>query len=138
MNKLLTAAALAVGLTAPAFAQMGERVDPYGDVTVAKADAVKAATTRFDALDANKDGSVSAEEMTAGSNGRGGRGMRRADANGDGAISKDEFAASQVNRFNRMDLDKDGQLTKAERDEFRAQMMARMQAGGFGGGGSGD
>jgi len=135
MKTILVAAALAATASGPAFAQMGERGDQYGDATVTKADAVKAGMTRFEALDANKDGTISADEMTAGSRGRGGRGLRRADANGDGAVSKDEFAASQGSRFAMMDANKDGQLTKAEREEFRAQMMARMQArGGFGGG----
>jgi hypothetical protein len=128
MKKVVLAALLAVSVSAPAFAQMGPREDPYGDATVAKADVVKAGMARFDQLDANHDGTISADELASASQGRGGRGLARADANGDGAITRDEFAASQGQRFDMMDGNKDGQLTKAERDDFRAQMMARMQA----------
>ena len=45
-------------------------------------------------------------------------------------MSKADFVAGQVQRFQRQDADKDGNLTKSERDAFRAQMMQRFQQGG--------
>lgn len=137
MNKMtLLAATAALAVSGAAFAQNGPRPDPYGDATVTKADADKAAAARFDLLDSNHDGNLSADEIAAAP---GGRGLARADANRDGAVSKAEFAAGQGRRFDMMDGNHDGQLTKAERDAFRQQMMERMRGmGGPGGaGGSG-
>jgi hypothetical protein len=134
---VLLAMAAAIGVSGPVLAQGGPMPDPYGDTTVAKADAEKAAGERFDQLDTNHDGSLSADEVEAASNGPGGRGLHRADANGDGKIGKDEYLNAQKMRYDMMDADHDGQLTKAERDAFRAQMRARMGGGGMGGGGMG-
>ena len=125
MNKfLIVAAALAVTLPTAAFAQAGP-ADPYGDATVAKADAAIVDAARFDQLDTNHDGNIAGDEVAAA-----GRGVGRADTNGDGSISKAEFLAAQAGRFDMMDGSHDGQLTKAERDAFRAEMMERMRSNG--------
>lgn len=132
MNKLtLLAAAAAITVSGAALAQNAPRADPYGDATISKADADKAGAARFDQLDTNHDGNLSADEISAAP---GGRGLVRADANGDGAVSKAEYAAMQGQRFDMMDGNHDGQLTKAERDAFRQQMMERMRANGGAGG----
>lgn len=57
--------------------------------------------------------------------GRGGRGgmMAMADTNKDGAISKAELTAGLEARFAKMDVDKDGKLTQADRDAMRAQRL---------------
>lgn len=135
MNKLaIFAVAAAITASGTALAQNGPRPDPYGDATIAKADADKAGAARFDQLDTNHDGSLSTDEISAAP---GGRSLIRADVNGDGAVSKAEYTASQGQRFDMMDGNHDGQLTKAERDAFRQQMMERMRAnrgpGGAGG-----
>ena len=64
------------------------------------------------------------------------------DANGDGKVMRDEFVAGTMHRFDLMDADHDGQLTKAERqaalEAMRARMEERMRAmmgGGMGGNG---
>ena len=144
MKKLITIVGLATaGLGAPAFAQGGPPADPHGDATVTRADELVAIGARFDALDTNKDGSLSADELAAGApaggpggpGGRGGRGPGgRADADGDGKVSKDEYVTSQLRRFDAQDADKDGKLTKAERDAARER---RGQGGPGGGGGWG-
>lgn len=125
MNKLsIAAAVIAVGLCTPALAQGGPRPDPYGDATVTQADVEKNAADQFAQLDANHDGSLSAEERPA---------RRGPPGAASGPMSKDDYVAQQVSRFQRMDADHDGKLTKAERDAFRQQMMQRFQNGGGGG-----
>lgn len=142
MKTLITILGLATaGFSLPAMAQGGPPADPYGDATVTRADELTAIGARFDALDANKDGSLSADELAVGApaGGRGGPGGgrgpgSRADADGDGKVSKDEYVTSQLRRFDSQDADKDGKLTKAERDSARER---RGQGGPGGGGGWG-
>ena len=131
----IVAALAAAGLCGAAHAQ-SPRPDPWGDATVSRADEQKQAEERFDALDTDHDGSLSAKEQAAAQNqrGPGGGGLRRADTDGDGKIGKQEYVDAQLRRFDMRDADKDGQLTKAERDAARAQ---RMRQGGFGGGSGG-
>lgn len=125
MNKISALLMVAaVSFSGTAYAQPASPPDPFGDATVTKADAEKTAVARFDALDTNKDGNLSADEIAAAP---GGRGLARADMNGDGSVTKAEFAAWQGRRFDMMDGNHDGQLTKAERDDFRQKMMARMR-----------
>jgi len=54
--------------------------------------------------------------------------MKMADTNGDGAISKSEFMAAAMKRFDTMDANHDGQVTKAERQAAREAMKARWEA----------
>lgn len=151
------AAAGALALAAPALAQDAQPVDPLGDATIARSAAEADAGKRFDALDTDHDGSLSAAEMAAGRpqpgpggaaagnprprrDGGGQRMMgRMADANGDGKITREEFTATALRRFDRMDANHDGQLTSAERktamEAMRARMMERMAAGAMGGDG---
>lgn len=145
------AAAAAILMSAPALAQdgpppggpggpggpRGPMPDQYGDATVAKADAAKTAGEQFAKFDTNHDGKLSGDEQDAAMESPGGRGLRRADGNADGRITREEYLTSQAGRFDQMDGDKDGQLTKAERDAFRAQMRGRMGGGGPGGWGRG-
>ena len=132
MKRTMIAVALAtVAAGGSAHAQPGP--DPRGDATISRADEQKRAEERFAAADTDHDGFISAKEQSAargqGQRGPGG-GMRGADSDGDGKISKDEFVSTRLQRFDAQDTDKDGQLTKAERDAAWAQ---RMQSGfGFG------
>ncbi|MBA4754237.1 MAG: calcium-binding protein [Sphingobium sp.] len=59
--------------------------------------------------------------------GRGGM-MAMADTNKDGAISKAEMSAALEGRFAKMDVDKDGKLTQADRDAMRAQRLDKRFA----------
>jgi hypothetical protein len=120
-----TLAALAAAISVPALAQGGPPPDPYGDATVTQADAEKAAGDRFAQMDANHDGSLAVDEQPGGG--------RRPGGAEPGPMTRDAYVASQVQRFQRMDGDKDGKLTKAERDAFREQMRQRFQQGGGGG-----
>ena len=114
-----------------------------GNITQAERTAMRDArvTERFQRLDTDKNGSITLDEFKArqgrggkaegrgGPRGkhhgmRGGRGMggMNVDANKDGMISKAEFQAGPLARFDRMDTDKNGIVTAAERQAARAAM----------------
>ncbi len=52
----------------------------------------------------------------------GGRGMMRADADGDGTITRAEFVAQATQRFDRMDVNRDGKLDKTELQQMGQRM----------------
>ena len=117
MKKRITIFGLAaIGLSFPALAQGGPPADPYGDATVTRAD------------------ELAGGAPAGGPGGRGGRGPGgRADADGDGKVSKDEYTSAQLRRFDMQDANKDGSLTKEERDAARAQRQRGPGGGGWGG-----
>jgi hypothetical protein len=123
MNKLATiAVALSASLATPALAQGGPPPDPFGDATVSKADFEKVGIARFNQLDANHDGSISINELPAG---------RRIPK--EMPIKRADYIAVLDRNFDARDADHDGMLTKKERNDFRAQMLARRQQGGANG-----
>lgn len=111
---------------------------------------------RFDKMDANDDGAVSKEEFgnrgeradgdrmsgdrgprdgqrwggkRGGKGGRGGMDMMaKADTNGDKAVSAAEFQTASLARFDQMDGNKDGTVTKAEMEAARAAKKAERKA----------
>ncbi len=108
-------------------------------------------TRMFERLDTNKDGQISKAEFSAerapakrmakgepGKDGmhhgrrghfRHGRGMmgKMADADKNGAVTQAEFATAALQRFDRLDANKDGQVTKEERAAARERMKAEWQ-----------
>lgn len=52
--------------------------------------------------------------------------LARADANGDGVVTKAELLADVDKRFARLDTDKDGKITAAEREAMGGGMRGRM------------
>lgn len=105
---------------------------------------------RFERLDTDDNGTLSRSEFVArpavgqgrqGAEGRRGQGMRRfamrggngqrmirrADADRNGFVTQAEFTAQAVQRFGRMDVDRDGRVTGRERQSARAQMRERRQ-----------
>jgi len=140
MKRSMILAALALGCASAAFAQgepgpggprgPGGPGDPWGDATVARADAEAKAVERFAAFDTDKDGVVGEKEEEAAAEMPGGRALGRADYDADGKVTRQEFVDAQLKRFDSQDADKDGQLTKAERDAGRDRMRGQGGRGG--------
>ncbi len=111
-------------LATAAFAQGGGmgmmRADTNGDGMISKAEATAQANARFDRMDANKDGTLAADEVK----GPGSRMMAR--AGGDGAVTRAEFLAQADKRFARIDTNKDGQLSTDERKAWAEKARAMM------------
>jgi hypothetical protein len=74
---------------------------------------------------------MAARDFGRGFAGRGGL-FRMADADKDGAVSKAEFVNTALQRFDRLDANHDGTVTrdeaKAARDNMRQQWQARREA----------
>lgn len=124
-SRILTAATVAALATVAAVAQEGgglARADTNGDGMISKAEATARASARFDAMDKNKDGFLTADERA----GPGARLLDRADANGDAKISRAEYLALADKSFARIDANGDGQLSKSERETWtqRARKFA--------------
>ncbi len=139
MKNLFTATAIGAMLTAGVAIAMQTAPATPPKQPVSKAQMLARADARFDRMDTNKDGQLSADERKAGAEaaraamaerkggemadfmpgrGRGGMGERmmgRADTNGDGLISKAENRAMLEARFARMDADNDGSIEAGER-----------------------
>lgn len=141
MKTFLTTAAIGAMLTAGAAIAMQSDAPTAPKQPVSKAQMLARADARFDRLDTNKDGQLSADERKAGAEaaraamaekkggelqdfmpggrrgggaGMGERMMARFDTNGDGLISKAENRAMVEARFARMDADKDGMAEAGE------------------------
>ena len=125
-----TAAALAssfaVAQTAPAGIKAAPRIDANGDGVIDRAEAAKVPrlAARFDQLDTDKDGRLSASERPQRMHGKrgGGRGgdrLQALDTDKDGRISRSEANAGNAGfaaRFTEMDANKDGYLDRSDRE----------------------
>lgn len=126
MRYTFLASFAATVLATAAFAQGGGmgmmRADTNGDGAISRAEATAQANARFDRMDTNKDGTLTADERK----GPGSRMMARA-AGDDGAMTRAEFVAQADKRFARIDTNNDGQLSA---DEIKAWTeRARAMAG---------
>ncbi|PZU10083.1 EF-hand domain-containing protein [Sphingomonas sp.] len=125
---LLATSLLAAGLTAPVLAQRGSQGPVTRDAYLAMQKA------RFDAMDANHDGILTRDEMSAQMAARMGEAppperldmmFRMIDTDGDGKATIAEFEAAEAARFSAMDADHDGTLTPEERRAGMGRMMGR-------------
>ena len=140
MNKLLVTIALgATFVAAPALAQQG---GGYMQRDQTRAEAQQRAGMMFGMLDANKDGTVTkaeAEEAVAqfeaargdDDSGRGSGRMQRMIGQAFGtaqSLTLQQFEAQVLARFDAADLNHDGTVTAAERQQQRAQRQAQRAA----------
>jgi hypothetical protein len=142
MKKLFVAAALgAAVMAAPAIAQdaAGRGGGFMRDQT--RAEAQQRADMMFQMLDTNKDGTVTRAEADAAiaqlqaarggdDSGRGGGRMQRMLDGAFGAaesLTQAQLEAQALSRFDAMDLNHDGTVTVAERQQLRAQRQAQGQ-----------
>ena len=135
-------------------AQAFQRIDTNGDGKIDQADREARHKARFDRIDADSNGAISYAEFTAkrgdraegrermgrrggrdghrmgmrGLRGHGGfvRGM--ADADKDGAITQAEFQTAALQRFDRVDADNNGTVTREERKAVRDAMRQQRRA----------
>jgi len=144
----LIAAALLAGIALPAIvtAQTPPPAPrPMADGVLTREEAIARADRRFDALDSDHDGTISAAERAAmpqrprgtadGSTPMPGRPMpghpmgdrmlERADADKNGVITREELRAVAARAFDRQDANHDGRVDAAEREQWREQRMSR-------------
>ena len=136
---LASSFAIAQDATPATGVKAAPRIDANGDGVVDRAEAAKVPrlAEKFDQLDTNKDGKLSASERPQRMHGQrdgGKRGdrLQALDTDKDGRISRAEANAGNAGfaqRFAEMDLNKDGYLDRADR-ELR---MTRERAEFFGG-----
>lgn len=118
-----------------------QKLDVNKDGVIDRAEAAKAPrlAKHFDQLDTNKDGKLSADERSQmrGKHQRGARGdghgrMMSLDTDNDGRISRAEAAAGNgkmAERFDQMDVNKDGYIDRADRQARMAQQRAEFFKG---------
>lgn len=139
-NYLIIAAAAVAALSTPASAQQPAPAVPQSGLggnwlqaDQTRQQAQQRADTMFQMLDANHDGQVTrqeAEKAAAQMGGKGGGRMAgrlidRLFSQSD-TVTQAQFAAQAMARFDRQDLNHDGTVTAAERQQVRA---ARQQPG---------
>ncbi len=102
------------------------QADANNDGVLTRAEFDSGRDGHFARLDANNDGSLAREEMRGMRGHRGHRGggthsLRGADANNDGNITRDEFLARPIEHFDRLDANRDGVISAAERPQRTAR-----------------
>lgn len=146
MNKYLIAggaAALTLVLGAGAMAQQAgqdrTRRDADGDGRISRAEFVDARLTRLRAADANGDGTVSVEELTAQRTAQraehANRMFARLDANSDGSITRAEFDAARTQRQAERAERREGRMDRPHRAEGRMRGGQDRRGGPGGRGG---
>ncbi len=119
LSLLLATMAQAAPATPPALPPTGRvmglrAADTDGDGIVTRAEALAQADAMFARMDADKDGTVTAEERQAA---MAARGSRR--PGGEGGLTATRMREMAGRRFDRMDANGDGKLDAAELDASR-------------------
>jgi Ca2+-binding EF-hand superfamily protein len=129
MNKILIPLAIAaVAVATPALAQMPQGGRMMQDMT--RAQAQQMADTMFQRFDTNHDGTITRDEAQQAAAQFGGRGQKMIDRVFGTAqsLTLQQIEAQQLARFDRDDLNHDGTVTVAERQQIRAQLKAQRAA----------
>ena len=136
---LASSVAVAQTPTRQTGAKSATRIDANGDGVIDRAEAAKAPrlAEKFDQLDANKDGKLSASERPQRMHARRGGGkhgdrLQAMDTDKDGRISRDEANAGKgglAQRFGEMDVNKDGYLDRVDRELRVTRERAAFFAG---------
>jgi Ca2+-binding EF-hand superfamily protein len=129
MTKLL--AAIALGATIISSAAIAQQNGDFMQQDMTRADAQQRADRMFQRFDANHDGVITRDEAQQAAAQFGGRGERMIDrifgtAN---SITLQQFEAQSLARFDAMDLNHDGTVTAAERQQAREQRRNQAPAG---------
>jgi hypothetical protein len=129
MNKILIPLAIAaVAVSTPLVAQMPQGGRMMQDMT--RAQAQQMADTMFQRFDVNHDGTITRQEADQAAAQFGERGQRMVDRVFGTAqsLTLQQVEAQQLARFDRDDLNHDGTVTVAERQQVRAQLKAQRAA----------
>ena len=129
MNKILLPLAIAVvAVSAPALAQTPQGGRMMQDMT--RAQAQQMADTMFQRFDLNHDGTITRQEADQAAAQFGERGQRMVDRVFGTAqsLTLQQFEAQSLARFDRDDLNHDGTVTGAERQQVRAELKAQRAA----------
>lgn len=124
-NTLALRAATALGVlalagTAMANEEKWQKLDTNGDGMISAQEHDAGATAMFQEADADGNGSVTAAEMDAAHAAKGGQGksaadkIQKMDTDGDGALSATEHAAGAQEKMTKLDADGDGNISQAE------------------------
>jgi Ca2+-binding EF-hand superfamily protein len=111
-------------------------VEGDGDGSISAADHAAGAQKRFDTMDANRDGKLTATEINASHGAESvawskqrmtpAEKIKQLDANKDGAVTAEEYAAGSQRLFTTLDVDGDGYLSPAEMSvDSKNRMSAR-------------
>lgn len=104
------------------------RADANNDGNITRDEFLAHPTQMFDRLDANHDGVIAADERPQRGE-RGERGERHErpnfDTNGDSQFSQAEFVAMGAGRFERLDANDDGRVTREEAEAARPHRRGR-------------
>ncbi len=109
--------------------------DRNGTISDAEREAARAAMHRkmasamFDRLDTDRNGQISRDEFIAGRPGmqdKGGPGRHHRGMMPDGEATRTQATERALAMFDRVDANRDGKITSAERDAFASTMRARL------------
>ena len=125
-KQLLIAAVMLMGSASYGYAAT-ENVNPMpfatmdknGDGVLTKGEVGGRLLTRFEQLDTDKSGTLSASELPMKGKGRKGANFAQMDTNSDGQLAKEEVRGRLLAHFEQLDTDKSGTLSSDELSELR-------------------